>query len=129
MWFELNFVWLLTPAGSYMGYKNIQSGTINLKKETNEDLDIVVYGCNGEKPQAGKESSEQGLKGTVINYMEEKKLSYEQILSNGLYKIFLSSQVCKIKLHRLIKLIQPAIVKWKIQRLADLGSITEAIFT
>lgn len=56
-------------------------------------------------------------------------LSYEQIFSNGLYKIFLSSQVCKIKLHWLIKLIQPAIVKWKIQRFADFGSITEATFT
>lgn len=41
MWFELNFVWLLIPAESYIGYKNIQSGTINFKKETNEELDIV----------------------------------------------------------------------------------------
>lgn len=63
---------LLTPAESYIGYKNIQSATINLKKETNEELDIVVYGCNREKPWAGKESSEQGLKGTVINYMGGK---------------------------------------------------------
>lgn len=41
MWFELNFVWLLTPAESYIGYKNTQSGTINFKKEINEELDMV----------------------------------------------------------------------------------------
>lgn len=72
MWFELNSVWLLTPAESYIGYKNTQSGTSNLKKEINEELDIVVYGCKGEKPWAGKQSSEQGLKGIVINDMGRK---------------------------------------------------------
>lgn len=71
MWFELNFLWLLTPAESYMGYKNIQSGPINLKKKQIRNLTLLFMDAM-EKNHEQANSSEQGLKGIVMNYMGRK---------------------------------------------------------